>query len=38
MLAAAAVVLALTVLTWAYGVYCYVQMVGTSNLAYLRFQ
>jgi hypothetical protein len=27
MLAAAAVVLALTVLAWAYGVYCYVQMV-----------
>jgi len=27
MLAAAAVVLALTVLAWVYGVYCYVQMV-----------
>jgi hypothetical protein len=27
MLAAAAVVLALTVMVWAYGVYCYVQMV-----------
>jgi hypothetical protein len=27
MLAAAAVVLALAVLSWAYGVYCYVQMV-----------
>ena len=27
MLAAAAVVLALAVLAWAYGVYCYVQMV-----------
>ena len=27
MLAAAAAVLALTVLAWAYGVYCYVQMV-----------
>jgi hypothetical protein len=27
MLGAAAVVLALTVLAWAYGVYCYVQMV-----------
>jgi hypothetical protein len=27
MMAAAALVLALTVLAWAYGVYCYVQMV-----------